>query len=78
MKTYVIPVTHTATAVVEHVVKAKNMQDAMFQLGQSLPTAPDPFDCLTGLDDREDSVVEFGVEVSAGSPAIIADTAASS
>ena len=66
MKTYLIPVTHTATVVVDHKIEAKNMQDAMFRLGKSISDAADPFACV-----EPDG--EMGVAVTAGSPQIIAD-----
>lgn len=65
MKTYRIPVTHTAEVVIEHTVQAKNMQDAMFRLGQSLPDAPDPFECV------DTSTAQFTVTVAPGSPTIV-------
>lgn len=46
MKTYLIPVTYTATVVVEHTVEAKSRQEAMFALGQKLNEGPDPFSCV--------------------------------
>lgn len=67
MKTYSIPVTHTATTVVEHSIEAKNMQDAMFQLGKSISDAPDPFACLA------EAGVEITSDIKAGSPQIVAD-----
>jgi len=46
MKKYRVPVEHTATIVVYHEVTAKNMQDAMFRVGQEMQTVPDPFECV--------------------------------
>lgn len=66
MKTYSIPVTHTAHIVVEHEIEARNMQDAMFRLGKSIADAPDPFECV-GTD------FPMNVEVSPGSPRTLVD-----
>ena len=67
MKTYRIPVTHTASTVVEHTVTGKNMQDAMFQLGQALTDAADPFECVV------DAGLDITVEIRPGSPQIVTD-----
>lgn len=72
MKTYLIPVTHTATVVVDHKIEAKNMQDAMFRLGKSITDAADPFACVT--DDIEGAGrIPVDLSVTPGSPRIIAD-----
>lgn len=68
MKRYQIPVTHTATVVEPWHVKAKNMQDAMFQLGQLLSEEESPFKCV----ETEGHKVE--VSATPGSPTIVDDT----
>lgn len=69
MKSYRIPVTHTAKVVVEHEVEAKNMQEAMFKLGQTLVDAPTPFDCV----DHDDLEAEIkpGTPEIVGSPSLL-------
>lgn len=67
MKTYLIPVSHTATTVVEHRVEAKNMQDAMFRLGTAISDTPDPFECVTAAG------ISIEVEVRPGVPQIVED-----
>lgn len=69
-KTYRIPVTHTAEIVIEHLVQATSKQEAMFNLGQRLQAAPDPFQCVAdGFE--ESAAVEFAVNITPGSPTII-------
>lgn len=65
LKKYKIPVTHTATVVVDHHVEAKNMQDAMFKVGQTMNTAPDPFQCV------ENSEITITTKVTPGTPEIV-------
>ena len=70
MKNYSIPVTHTARTVVEHMVEAKNMQEAMFKIGQALTDAADPFECVTTAG------IDVEVEIRPGSPQIVPDQTA--
>ena len=68
MKNYRIPVTYSASVVVEHEVRAKSMQAAQFALGQLLASAENPFDCVSEGDN------EVKLSVSAGSPTIVPDS----
>mgnify|MGYP001120850898 CR=1 FL=1 len=68
MKTYEIPVHHTATTTTKHRVEGKSMQDAMFQLGQKLADISNPFACAIDEGDAEIELVS-----KPGSPVIVPD-----
>lgn len=62
MKNYSIQITHTATTVTTHTVEARNMQDAMFRLGQT--ELDEPFACCAEAD------YDVAVDVAVGSPTL--------